>query len=86
MKFLLFQAALTPTYDPSRSCRITATRCIIFSVYRDCPCSLFGSTTTSTTISSSSSTPSCGAAGDSCSTDADCCTTCNSGGMPPTCN
>merc|ERR1711992_157166 len=41
-------AALTPTYDPSRSCRITARRCI-FECTRDCNCSLFGSTTTTTT-------------------------------------
>jgi len=41
-------AALTPTYDTTKSCRITARRCI-WSVYRDCNCSLFGSTTTTTT-------------------------------------
>merc|ERR1712038_807517 len=55
-------AALTPTYDPTKSCRITATRCI-WSVYRDCNCSLFGSTTTTTTTTTSTTTTATTAAG-----------------------
>jgi len=57
-------AALTPTYDTTKSCRITARRCI-WSVYRDCNCSLFGSTTTSTTTTTTTTTA-CIAVGDAC--------------------